>query len=58
MDQNPPDSLSQGDIKLEEKKPVFDEQGRRLIYCSDGVITEDDFIEDGKANCFFIIALL
>ena len=49
MDKNPftGDPLSHGDIKLDEKKPTVDEQGRQLIYCSDGVITEDDFITDG-----------
>ena len=40
-------SLSQGDIKLEVDesiKPTHNENGQKLIYCSDGVITEDEIM--------------
>lgn len=43
-------SLSQGDIKLEVDesiKPTHNENGQKLIYCSDGVITEDEIM----GNC-------
>ena len=50
------EGLSQGDVGVSVNKKcediesiqTYNEDGKRLIHCSDGVMHEDEFLSDGK----------